>query len=177
MINRFPSGVWMILLIVSVLLNGVILGAVAAGGLHLGQSRLAPGVQFRVAPLAGGFPDSVRGDFLERLRRTARETRPLMREAREANDQVMEALAADPFDADAARAAFARSAAVRAALEQRAQETTLDVFADLPADVRRRMVEAGRDWRDGRPRVILRQELRGPDGPPRRSAPLPSAGD
>lgn len=166
MMNRFPSGIWAVALLVSILLNGMILGAVAAGALRLGAQPGFSEVRSD-PPFSGGMPDGMRGELAERLRREARETRPLLREAREANAAVAGALTADPFDAEAARAAFDRAGAARAALEARANDVTIDIFSGLPLAARQDMMR----WRerrgdgDGGPRFIFREERR-TDGRP-----------
>ncbi|GEM_PF-3417841 len=142
MTTRFPSGLWAIVLVASILLNGIILGVLAAGltsGMRLSNDqRDGPPPRFRI--VGGQLPESVRGEVRDRLRERAQQARPLFAEARAADADVIAALTADPFDPEAARAAFARVEAARAALDGRANEMTISLFANLPPETREELV-------------------------------------
>ena len=159
MTTRFPSGLWAIVLIASILLNGLVLGVVVAGAAHgVRVDRIRPPADM-ASPLPRSdreIPDAVRDEMVERLRRSAQESRPLFEEARLANEEALRALAADPFDPEDVRAAFDRATAARAALEARAHETAISLFSDLPLEVRQDLV------RRAGPRIIFRRFDDGP---------------
>lgn len=162
MMTRFPSGVWAIVLIASVLLNGMILGGVLAATLT-GRAIGPGGRELAAAPPLREFgarlPDEVRQDVMIRMRESAEDARPLLVEAREANDAAMQALAAEPFDAEAARVAFERAEAARSALEMRAHEMTISLFASLPQESRENLVRRV----GGEQRVFMRFDSRDDD--------------
>lgn len=153
MMTRFPSGVWAIVLIASVLVNGLILGLVVAGAMMnvevgRGRSQIGSGPSFPA--FQDRIPEEARQEMMDGLRARALEARPLVEEMREASEAAMAALSADPFDEEAARAAFERTRAARAALEAQAHDITISLFANLPPETRESLAaRAG-------PRVIMR---------------------
>ncbi len=152
---QFPSGFWAVVLIASVALNGIALGLVAAGavsGLRVvtpAPAAAPPQPVVRVFQRTA-LPREFRGDIERRIRESMRETAPLIEEVWAANGAAMQALAADPFDPEAARAAFDRASRARAALEERTRDATILIFSDLPAAERANMIRRaapdGREW-------------------------------
>ncbi|WP_417494684.1 periplasmic heavy metal sensor [Maricaulis sp.] len=175
---------WIAALLVSVLLNGALIGFVA--------HRSADGPSWRAGsdgagpggppppepPMASGF--NVRG-FLEalpeaerevagrRLRENMETMRELGREAREARREADEVLAADPFDPEAAQAALQRVREIRLGFEARMEASLIEVIAGLDPEVRAAALEAGR-------RSSHRGDRRHRDGP-RRDGPPRGPGD
>lgn len=148
--TRFPSGVWAIVLIASVLVNGVVLGIVVAGAamnVQVGRTQTA----IVSAPSFRGFedrlPEEVRDEVRTGLRERALEARPLLDEMVVANGQVVSALTAEPFDPEAARAAFERVREARSALEAQAHELTVSLFSNLPQETRERLIRRSGDGR------------------------------
>jgi uncharacterized membrane protein len=142
--TRFP---WRTLLFASVALNLLLIGA-AVGGYAAGVrvEREAPGAvvdrlpgpRAFIAALPAETRAKVRGEF-ESSWTQSREARTSARQARR---EAFEAAAAEPYDRDAVRAAFAR---LREA-DQRAvgvfHDNVVDAFAELTPEERRRALIA-----------------------------------
>ncbi len=132
--------IWIVLLLVSVLFNGVLVGAGA-------RSWFAPDpvISEDMRHQRGGF--QLRS-FVEALppedRRAARaeaeasraELRALVRQTMIARRAAAEALLAEPFDVDAAAEALERSRQARAELERATEGRILDIAADLEPEDR-----------------------------------------
>jgi len=139
--RRFPSGMWAILLLVSVLMNGVLLGALAAGA-HLARSRpilLGPPPLYA---LTNSLDEELSEELVLLVRERAEATRPLFAEVRRTDRAVIEALAAEPFDAAVVRAAYEDAAAAQAALDNEARGLTITLFQNLPQEMRLRLLRS-----------------------------------
>jgi uncharacterized membrane protein len=154
--------IWIILLIISVLINGVLIGAGARAWLAapepaaVQQDRSAgPRGAFSMRAFVRALPDERRAEVRARFEAARPELRELRREAWRARQLAQEALRAEPFDADAARAATEEARAARARLEARSEAEILEVLGDMDADTRSRVIDATfapreRSWRGRR---------------------------
>ncbi|XBQ16258.1 MAG: periplasmic heavy metal sensor [Oceanicaulis sp.] len=153
--------IWIVLLLVSVALNGVLIGAGARS--WFGPAE-APRAEENVRPGRGGF--DLRG-FLEALPPEARqeararfeaqrpELRRLARETVQTRVAAMRAVAAEDFDPETAAARLDEARRARAALETRTEALVLGVAADLDPEERRAALRAamGPDRLDRRRRA------------------------
>lgn len=138
---RRPSRV---VLLVSLALNLFFIGAVAAlAWRHYAWDRReawAPGA--RVERLAASLP----APDADKLRAAFRDHMPAIEPARAAyraaHQRLRESLRAEPYNADAVRAAMADIRAARAKLDEALQETIVSASAQMDADGRRALA----DW-------------------------------
>ncbi len=149
-----------ILLLISLLLNGVFFGMAIADRVfdppHRGH-RGGPDREFSVRLFLHNTPEPQREAMREELRARFGEVRPLFERAHQAHRNAFEALAADPFDRAEAEAALEELRAARLAIDETGQAIMLDLVEDLDADTRRRALEAGMD-RDRRAPLRRDQE-------------------
>ena len=136
--------VWIILLLVSVLLNGVLIGAGARSWLTPDASvqsghmvRTGGGGGFRLRAFVAELPPDERRAARERIEDARRELGDLAREAGIARRAAAQALLADPFDRETAEMALDRSRQARAQLEDATEALILDIAADLGPEERR----------------------------------------
>lgn len=133
--------IWIILLLVSVLLNGVLLGAGARSWLtpeapmQAGQA-VRTGGGFQLRAFLAALPAEERVAARQRLEATRRELGGLVREAARSRRAAAQTLLADPFDPAAAEAALDRSREARAALEDATETLILEIAADLEPEER-----------------------------------------
>lgn len=139
-----------ILLLVSLLMNGVFLGMAIADRAfeppHRGY-RDGPDREFSVRLFLRNMPESQRETMREELRERLDQVRPLFVRAREAHRDAFEALAAEPFDRAEAEAALQELRIARLAIDEKGQAVMLDLVEGLDAETRRRALEAGMDSR------------------------------
>lgn len=135
--------VWIALLLVSVLLNGVLIGAGAHRGLIGGEAVSAPleappGMDRGFDPrrFVRALPEAYQPAVRERIEAGRPEVRALVRDMAQARRRAFEALTAEPFDPEAAASALADARAARGRLEAHAEAFLLEAAADLPAEVR-----------------------------------------
>lgn len=179
---------WIALLLVSVLLNGVLIGAGAHRWLSDdGAGRASIRADAADAASVRGFdprsffralPEDYRRPVFEQMEGSREEVFALMRDLGEKRRAVRAVLTTEPFDPDAAQQALREAREARARLEQRTEALILDAAATLPADIRREAFERALTWRgdgDHDRRRHRRHEgdrdgrdldRRGPDGPP-----------
>jgi uncharacterized membrane protein len=148
--------IWIILLIISVLINGVLIGASARTWLAspepaaVQQDRSAgPRGAFSMRTFVRALPDDKRADVRARFEAAGPELRELGREAWRARQLAQDALRAEPFDATAARAATAEARAARARLEARSETVILEALAEMDADTRSQVIDATFAPREG----------------------------
>ncbi|MGJ3231284.1 MAG: periplasmic heavy metal sensor [Oceanicaulis sp.] len=162
------ANLWIVLLILSVLLNGVLLGA---GARDWFGPEAAP-----AAPFETGRPDGRRGfdlrGFVQALPPEARaeargrfeaarpELRGLTREMIEARVAALRVLAAEEFDPQEAAAALGEARRARADLEAATERVILEAVADLDAETRREALRGALG-----PERLERRRLRGGDAP------------
>ncbi|MCH8489882.1 MAG: periplasmic heavy metal sensor [Oceanicaulis sp.] len=154
--------IWIILLIISVLINGVLIGASARTWLAspepaaVQSDRTAgPRGACSMRTFMRALPDDRRADVRARFEAARPELRELGREAWRARQQAQDALRAEPFDPDAARAATAEARAARARLEARSEAVILEALAYMDPETRTQVIEATftpheRSWRGRR---------------------------
>ncbi len=153
--------IWIVLLLVSVLANGVLIGAGA-------RTWLSPKTEVseRTEPRRGGFQLRAFVDALpEDQRRAARaqaeegrrEIRALIFEAAEARREAAQLLLAEPFDPDAAMEALDRARQARQEIERATERRILQIAAELSPEDRRAAFTAAMTLPD-------RRGPRGPDG-------------
>ncbi len=134
--------IWIILLLVSVLLNGVLLGAGARSWLApeapaaSGATMRAGGGGFQLRAFVEQLPPDERRAARQRVEDTRRELGDLVRDVAVARRAAAQALLADPFDPEEAAAALDRSRASRAALEDATEALILDIASDLEPEER-----------------------------------------
>jgi uncharacterized membrane protein len=131
---------WIVLLLVSVLVNGVLIGAGA-------RTWLAPEpvISDNANPVRSGFqlrrfvealPPEARARAREDARASRGELRGLLREAMIARRAAAEAVRAEPFDAQAVAEALERSREARAALERATEARILEIADELEPEER-----------------------------------------
>jgi len=179
-----PSLPWIIALVGSVLINGVLVGYVvhrAADGPRWQMRESHPGrIHERSGPpgrhgfdLRGfveALPDEARAEARSRLRDSFSDMGGTARAGMEARRELDALLTAEDFDAGAVAAAMDRMREHQRAMEARVEAVVLDVVADLDAETRAAALQAGRAriGRDpGRRRGPPRGHHDGPPPPPR----------
>jgi uncharacterized membrane protein len=173
---------WIIALLVSVLVNGLLAGFVwhrTSGGPDWNPARMErphgppgrpPGGEG--GPPPGGFnargfidtlPPAQRREAMRRFREEAPVVRELTRQAAQARLDAQETLIADPYDPEAAAAALTEMRERQNAIQAHIEGMVVELIADLDPETRQAALEAGRrrfeDLRD-------RRRMRRPDGPP-----------
>jgi uncharacterized membrane protein len=148
-----------ILLIVSLVVNGFLAGAIAIGGLH-GFGHRGMMVRAHMDRGAGMFRDTHvlseegREAFHAVFRKSRDDLRPSFRETRRLRDELGAALAADPWDRPRVEQAFAALRDAEAAHQAAFSTTLIDAFERLSAADRRALVEAAHsrreEWRERR---------------------------
>ncbi len=168
-----------IALVASLLVNALVLGVVIGGG--MAGLRVAPtearlqdghGPRHRMRPRGNVFeprivmramPREARREMFENMRADREQFFELIERRREASDAALAAIANEPFDADAVRAAFAEIREVSDLMRARGEQALITAFEDLSHDERialaERLREASRRRRHGRG-----PEGRGPEG-------------
>ncbi len=135
-------------LLVSLAFN-VFLGSALVGRYAHDQSRGDSSfIGFR--QFADALPAPAREKVRESFRARRAELRQERGDLRNARDQVMRALAADPYDAAVARSAFERLRNASIDMSRVAQEAIVEAAGNLPAELRRDLAE--RRPRGPRPR-------------------------
>lgn len=138
---------WIILLLVSVLLNGVLLGGSARS--WFGPER--PAAMEMSEPRRGGFqlrafvealPEDQRREARARAEASRAELRGLVRETVMTRRAAAQALLADPYDPEAAAEALEQARQARAALERATEGRILEIADELDPDVRQAAFEA-----------------------------------
>jgi uncharacterized membrane protein len=162
--------IWIVLLLASVLLNGVLLGA-GARSWFAPDAAIAPaadqrpGRGFDLRAFVEALPEDARAEARSRAQAERRALREDFRTAARARMAAYRALNAEPFDPQAAAAALAEAREARAAIEARTEAIILDVASDLSAEERRSALRAAL----GPPRFPRRSERAAP--------PIEGAGD
>lgn len=159
-----PSTPWIIALLISVLMNGVMAGFVlhrTADGpdwRHDGhhddeeeerRNRGRRGAGYDLRDLVDALPEEVRREARERARDDIQDIRALFDEARSARSDFEMAMRADEFDRVAAADALQRLRDVRETLELNLQEDVLDLVGELDVETRARIMDdrRGHRWR------------------------------
>lgn len=147
--SSLTANLWVALLVVSVLLNGVLIGvlvqrAASQPELLSSHHREASLDHDRFDPRSflHALPENRREDARRDLHNAMQHMHPLMREAGEARRAARDALAAEPFDREAAIAALARARTARAAMQAHGEAIVLDIVSDLDPQTRRRVLAA-----------------------------------
>ena len=102
------------------------------------------------------LPEEDRQVIRRAMKEQFREIVPHIRESQAARDALTEAIAADPYDEAAVRAAFDDMSEAMTAMTEVGRDAMLDAFARLTPEQRQRVAEAMRDerrkmrtrWRD-----------------------------
>lgn len=134
-----------IALIVSVILNVFAVGMIA-GGLYR-WSRAEPPRVFavphrgRLRAAGDALAPDQRRTYRRALRQTARESRPLVEQARAARLRAAMAFTAPEFDRNAVTTALDQARAADFALRMRAERAVVDAAATLPVDQRGLLAE------------------------------------
>ncbi|WP_339739005.1 periplasmic heavy metal sensor [uncultured Maricaulis sp.] len=150
---------WIAALLVSVLLNGALIGFLAhrsADGPswrgHPESARMdgppphggSMSSGFDVRGFLGALPEAERQQASEQLRANMESMREIGREAFAARREADMVLAADPFDPEAAQLALQRVREIRLDFEARMESSLIEVMAGLDPEVRAAALEAGR---------------------------------
>jgi uncharacterized membrane protein len=131
-------------LIVSLVLNIFLLGAIAGGTYRWVAKQKAEvvaqqrGLRFAAAEL----PQARRDQLREALRQTRRDSLPLIINARSGRLDVVQALAAPQFDRAALDAALARTREADMAVRARVETTVADFANTLTPEERLKLVDA-----------------------------------
>jgi uncharacterized membrane protein len=132
------------LLIVSLVLNIFLLGAIAGGTYRWMAKQKADvvaqqrGLRFAAAELSGDRQDQLR----QSLRQTRRESLQEIIDARAGRIAVVQALAAPQFDRAALDAALARTRAADVAVRAQVEATVAEFASTLTPDERLKLVDA-----------------------------------
>ena len=139
--------IWIALLLVSVLLNGLLIGSSAHRWFHDdGPSRASIRADAENAASVKGFeprsffravPEEYRRELFEHMAGSRDEVYALMRDLGDKRRAVRAVLTTEPYDPEAAALALTEAREARARLEQRTEALILDAAGILPADVRR----------------------------------------
>jgi len=134
---------WIVLLLVSVLANGVLIGVVARG-LHApgppSTEAQAPRERpdFSLRAFAAELPPEIRAEARAQFRAERRDMIRLMRDAFQARRRALNELVREDFDPERAAQALSDARAARARLEERTEALVLEAVAELGPDARRR---------------------------------------
>ena len=156
--------IWIALLVLSVLVNGILIGVLIQRGAgpgfepHARHGEMHRPGRFHPEAFLAALPEETRERARERLREGRRDMLPLMREAARARREAARALSADPFDAEAAASALAEARAARAAMEARGEAVLLSIVEDLdPQTAPGRCQPQSQGRRRSAPVVALKQ--------------------
>jgi len=159
--------IWIVLLLVSVLSNGVLIGAGARswfGGEVVREEILeARRGGFQLRAFVEALPEEERRAARAQARQARREFRGLIREVALTRRAAAQAMLADPFDQEAAAEALARARQARAVLEQATETRILEIAAGLEPEERQAAFRA----------AITLPDRAGPPGGDRRRGPPP----
>ncbi|KAA5805156.1 periplasmic heavy metal sensor [Alkalicaulis satelles] len=143
--------IWIVLLLVSVLLNGVLIGA---GARHWFAPEPSPAAErpssgpvmmrgnFSLRAFMRALPEDQRPLARERFEAASPHLRELGREAMQARRTASETLRAQPFDAEAAQAAMAGARDARARMDARTEAVILDILERMEPEAREAVLEA-----------------------------------
>lgn len=140
--------IWIVLLLASVLLNGVLIGAGARTWFGpdapsaAPQPGAAPARGFNLGAFVAALPEEHRAEARRLARAERRALREELRAAGRARMGAYRALNAEAFDPEAAALALAQAREARAAIEMRTEAIILDVADDLSPDERRSALRA-----------------------------------
>jgi uncharacterized membrane protein len=143
--RTFP---WRTLLFVSVAFNLLIIGAAAGAfgaGIRLERQTAASARLPAPREFMAALPPETRMKVREELLRTWVQIRPLRQQAAQARRDAFDAVAAEPFDAARARAAFARVRAADDAALAAFHDNVITALAQMTPEERRRAVAALRN--------------------------------
>lgn len=158
--------IWIVLLLASVLLNGVLIGAAARDGFGTaaapeaqdrGERAVGPRGRFDLRGFVEALPEDVRADTRARFDAVRPQLRGLGRDAYQARRAAMAALGADEFQVEAAATALGDARRARNELEAATERVVLEAVADLDADTRREALRAALG-----PRALRRGDRPGP---------------
>ncbi|MBX3446634.1 MAG: periplasmic heavy metal sensor [Parvibaculum sp.] len=128
--------------------------------------------------LQGAFkelPDEDRQEIRRAMREKFREIRPHFREMQQAREALADAIAAEPYDENAVRAAFDEMSRTMTVMSDMGRDAMLEGFARLTPEQRQRVAEAMRKDRE-RMRLLMRRHEGGTGigigGPPPPMPPL-----
>lgn len=154
--------VWIILLIASLLANGVLAGVliqrkVNEARVEAPAERVLVRGPFNPRAFIAALPEDRQEAARRDLREGLRDVRPLFRQSFEARRRANQAMAAAEFDPDAVLASMAEFRALRAEIDAAGEQVILAIVADLDAETRAAALEAaygprGRDRRGWRGR-------------------------
>lgn len=102
------------------------------------------------------LPEEDRLIIRHAMRERFREVAPHIRETREARDRLIDAIAAEPYDEAAVRAAFDAISEATMAMSALGREAMLDGFAKLTPEQRQRVAKAMREDREKSKRIRFR---------------------
>ncbi|GAB7537544.1 periplasmic heavy metal sensor [Burkholderia sp. 3C] len=145
-----------VVLIVSIVLNVFLLGAIAGGAYQWfarhpgGSAAVKPGAKIALRFAADGLPPERAEQFREALASARRESRIFVREAREGRRDVLDLLAAPQVDRPAVDEALARTRQADSYLRAQVESNVVDFAQSLPPDERQRFVDGLRrsgQWR------------------------------
>ena len=154
---------WIIALLLSVLVNGAMLGvtlhSVSDGPWmdhRRGDGEGPRGMRgdgFSVRGFLSALPPEYRDEAQERLRARRDEVLDEVRLVREAQAHVEQVLLREPFEPDALRAALGELRRARGSMESEVETAIIDILAELPPETRLRALQNGmrRDARRGGP--------------------------
>lgn len=131
---------WIVALLVSVLLNGVLIGAGArhwlAPSAPTSLQTGGPGGGFNLRAFVAALPEDHRAEARRLVLDQRQALRADVRAAGQARRQAYQAVTAEPFDPEAAAAALERARQARAVVEARAEAIILEVADELTAEER-----------------------------------------
>jgi uncharacterized membrane protein len=138
--------VWIVLLLVSVLANGVLIGAGARSwfGDKAAREEILEARRggFQLRAFVEALPEDERRAARAQAREARQELRGLIRDVALTRRAAAEAMLAEPFDQDAAAEALAQAREARAALERATETRILEIAAGLEPEERRAAFES-----------------------------------
>ena len=144
--------IWIVLLLGSVLLNGVLIGAAARDGFGAAGAegsersertgRGGPRGGFDLRGFVEALPEDVRADTRTRFDAVRPELRGLGRDAYRARRSALEALGAEGFQVETAAMARGEARQARNAFEAATERVVLEAVADLDAETRSEALRA-----------------------------------
>jgi len=134
-----------VLLLASLLLNGVFLGLVIGGQALRGPDRDAPRVTapFALRAFIEAAPEPLRDELRAQARGELVSARRLMRQRRDAEARVWRILMAEEFDRAAAERALEDMRGARMAVDRKGQDVMLDMLERMDTETRRAALRAG----------------------------------
>jgi uncharacterized membrane protein len=176
---------WKIVLVVSLVLNVFLLGAIVGGAYQwfAAHGATAPALAQQRTALrfaAEGLPAERQKAFLEGLKSARRDGKEFAREGREGRHEVLRLLAAPQFDRAALEAALARTRDADTRLRAQVESSVADFAATLSPEERVEFADGLKlsgQWREPLPAANAKQPEKQPAKPAASESSSDAAGE